>query len=370
MSQPVKGFISYSHEDEQKRKTLRTRLVVMERTGAIKVQDDTDITAGGKARQEDILKEVADSDILLYLVSADSLASENCNRELTEAVRAERRVLPIILESCDWLNDRLGDFQALPDKGKPINKWQPESDGWQNVVDGIREAVEEMQAQADLSSGTSDEELRAKLAFQHGNVLMMIGQIGSAIEHYSRAIELHPNGAATYNNRGVAYNNNRDFDKAIADYTKAIELNPKYAEAYSNRGFAYNENGDPDLAIVDCTKAIELNPNYANAYNNRGIAYSKKRDLDLAIVEYTKAIELNTKHAKAYFNRGLAWLHLANWDNARSDLTTARNMGIDIATIFCNLYGNVNNFQQITNVPLPPDIAAMLTPPQKWMMTD
>ena len=94
----------------------------MERTGKIKLWDDSDIAAGGNARQEHILKEVADSDILLYLVSTDSLASENCNKELTEAVRAEKRVIPIILESCDWLNDRLSDFQALPDKGNPINK--------------------------------------------------------------------------------------------------------------------------------------------------------------------------------------------------------------------------------------------------------
>ena len=146
MSQPLKGFITYSHEDEQKRKKLRTYLAVMERNGKIKLRDDTDITAGGNACQEDILKEVADSDVLLYLVSAASLASKNCNRELTEAVRVGSRVIPIILESCDWLNDRLSDFQALPDKGDPINKWQPESDGWQNVVDGIREAVEEMQS--------------------------------------------------------------------------------------------------------------------------------------------------------------------------------------------------------------------------------
>ena len=158
MSEPLKAFITYSHEDEQKRKKLRTCLAVMERKGEIEPRDDTDITAGGKARQEDILKEVANSDILLYLVSAASLASKNCNKELTEAVRTGKRVIPIILESCDWLNDRLSDFQALPDKGKPINKWQPESDGWQNVVDGIRETIEEMQVQANTPSGTSEQE--------------------------------------------------------------------------------------------------------------------------------------------------------------------------------------------------------------------
>ena len=129
MNKPLKAFITYSHEDDQKRKKLRTCLAVMEDNGEINPRDDTDITAGGKARQEDILKEVADSDLLLYLVSAASLASKNCKKELIEAVRTGKRVISIILESCDWLNHQLSDFQALPDKGKPINKWQPESDG-------------------------------------------------------------------------------------------------------------------------------------------------------------------------------------------------------------------------------------------------
>ena len=53
----------------------------MVRGGKIVLQDDDDIIAGCNARQEHILKKVANSDILLYLVFADSLASENCNAE-------------------------------------------------------------------------------------------------------------------------------------------------------------------------------------------------------------------------------------------------------------------------------------------------
>ena len=226
MKKSLKTFITHSHEDKQKKKKLRTCLAVMVRDGKLELQDDDDITAGGKASQEDILRQVSDSDILLYLVSAASLASENCNKELTEAVRAERRVIPIILENCDWLGDRLSNFEVLPDKGKPINKWKPQSDGWQNVVEGIREAVEEVQAQADSPSRTSEEKIRAKSALQHGNVLLIIKQINTAIEHYFRAIELNPDNAAAYNNRGVAYHTKGDYDHAIEDYMTAIRLDP------------------------------------------------------------------------------------------------------------------------------------------------
>ena len=45
--------------------------------------------------------------------------------------------------------------------------------------------------------------------------------------------------AEAYYNRGIAYGDKGEYDKAIEDYSKAIELNPEYAEAYNNRGNAY-----------------------------------------------------------------------------------------------------------------------------------
>ena len=54
--------------------------------------------------------------------------------------------------------------------------------------------------------------------------------------------------------------------------TKAIELNPNNANSYTNRGFAKSYLKDYDGAIADYTKAIESNPNYAYFYNNRGNA--------------------------------------------------------------------------------------------------
>ena len=88
-----------------------------------------------------------------------------------------------------------------------------------------------------------------------------------------------------YANRGWAYNDKGDYDRAIADFDRAIQLKPDYAEAYANRGWAYNNKGDYDRAIADFDRAIQLKPDYALAYANRGLAYNDKGDYDRAIAD-------------------------------------------------------------------------------------
>ena len=69
-------------------------------------------------------------------------------------------------------------------------------------------------------------------------------------------------------------------DEALKDYSRAIELSPNNAAAYTNRGVAYGEKGEHKLAIKDYTTAIKLNPDFANAYNNRGYTYVEKEETD------------------------------------------------------------------------------------------
>ena len=351
-----KAFITYSHNDKEERKELRTRLAVMENRGEIELWDDNEILPGDEWYR-DIADNLANSDILLYLVSAASLASNNCNKELAEALKTDTRVIPIILEACDWENHQLrstkapsaeglhpnrwepqilGDIQVLPAEGKPLNEWNPRSKGWQNVVEGTRKAVRKMLVQEDSAPRMSERELRAESAFQQGDFLLRLGQIDGAIEAYSLAVELNPRDTDAYNNRGVAYNSKGEYGLAIKDFNQAMQLNPIDAAAHNNRGTTYVDIDEVERAIRDFNHAIQLNPNEDKTYNNRGIAYHKQGDYNLAIEDFNHAIQLRPDDANAYYNRGNAYCDKGEYDRAIKDFNTAIKHEPDFAMAYNN----------------------------------
>ncbi len=288
MNKPLKVFITYSHKNTESKNELITRLDAIKREGKIGIWHDNEILPGDKWRDA-IFNNLADSNILLYLVSADSLASKNCNKELAAALYAELRVIPIILERCDWNNHQLSDFQALPKFAKPISEWKSESAGWQNVVEGIRKVVDKVQLQTASSSDISQDKLRAELAFQRGNFLVMVGQLDMATQAYSDSIELNSRYANAYNNRGRTYADKGDLDNAIRDFDKAIELDSNNAVAYNNRGGAYFIKDELDNALEDFTNAIAIKPDYVMAYDNRAKVWLLRQELEKAVVDLASA---------------------------------------------------------------------------------
>jgi tetratricopeptide (TPR) repeat protein/tRNA A-37 threonylcarbamoyl transferase component Bud32 len=142
-----------------------------------------------------------------------------------------------------------------------------------------------------------------------------------AIQDYNEAIRLDPNYAYAFHNRGLAWYNKKDYHKAIHDYTEAIRLDPKYAGAFNSRGVAWYYKKAYDKAIEDYNEAIRLNPKYAGAFNDRGLAWYYKKAHDKAIEDYNEAIRLNPKYAGAFNNRGVAWREKKEYEKAIEDFS-------------------------------------------------
>ena len=126
--------------------------------------------------------------------------------------------------------------------------------------------------------------------------------------------------AVHYNELGIKAMEEGDYDKAIEYFTKAIELDPNFAEAYYNRGNAYgNEEqfhryfklpgqtfaqaGFPEMqekfekAVSDFKKCMKVDPSYSPlAHFGLGNVYflyycGYKNRAEYVIPEYEKALE-------------------------------------------------------------------------------
>ena len=90
----------------------------------------------------------------------------------------------------------------------------------------------------------------------------------AAIENFNTAIELDPEDAWVYSNRGDAYTDKGEFHAAIQDYNKAIELDPQHTWVYYNRGEAWLHLKEWQKAKADLTTAKDMGFDLVEAFHN------------------------------------------------------------------------------------------------------
>lgn len=99
------------------------------------------------------------------------------------------------------------------------------------------------------------------------------GDLNSAINLCTRAIELNYSNGAAYSIRGAIYYRLKNYNGALADYNKAIELKPNDYKNFYNRGLAYVKLNDFGRAAEDFGNALRLNPNDEDSRYNRDLCY-------------------------------------------------------------------------------------------------
>jgi hypothetical protein len=123
----VRVFLSYSHQDEELKKELLSHLSPLKKQGLIALWHDRMISAGTEWKNQ-IDTNLNDAHIILFLVSADFIASEYCydiemNRALERRDDQTVHVIPVIVRDCDWSSELFARLQAVPTDGKAVATW-------------------------------------------------------------------------------------------------------------------------------------------------------------------------------------------------------------------------------------------------------
>ena len=82
------------------------------------------------------------------------------------------------------------------------------------------------------------------------------------------------------------------YQDAIVDFEQVIQLQPDNADAYYNRGLAKEVLGQYQSALADFAMALRMQPDYALAYYNRGSTKVTQKLFKDALVDLRTALEL------------------------------------------------------------------------------
>ena len=109
----------------------------------------------------------------------------------------------------------------------------------------------------------------------------------------------------------------KDYRSAIEHYTKAIEMSPFVASHYYDRGIALYRKGDEKKAIEDFDRVVIMDPRSSSAYIYRGLCRMKGVSTKGALFDYKKALGLNPKDPSIHNN--LAWLYATAKEETSQD---------------------------------------------------
>ena len=156
----MNAFISYSHKDTRALERLHTHLAMLRRERKITAWYDRDIIAGGDIDKE-VSYQLEACALFLALVSPDFLASTYCyDKEMTRAFERhdadEIRIVPIIIEPCDWKTSPLGSLKALPRDGKPVATWPNSNEAFMDIIAELRRVLAKLELGAPHKSETLD----------------------------------------------------------------------------------------------------------------------------------------------------------------------------------------------------------------------
>lgn len=160
-----------------------------------------------------------------------------------------------------------------------------------------------------------------------GAIDLQEGNIQSAIEQFTRAVELSPKQAEALISRAHAFCIDGQLDKAKSDLDQTAACNPsKHNEAFilSNRARVQLRSGDNSTAAQTALKASETYPDSPPVLSTYGLALHRNGQSDDALAVLSKALEIDSYCADALWFRHEVYGSMGDTARADADANAAR----------------------------------------------
>lgn len=214
---------------------------------------------------------------------------------------------------------------ALARLGVLINEF-PNKEVWRYLRAEIyaekkdwEKALKEFQTISEIMPMRRSNMFQVRLAELYGQM----GHHEKSIEVYTKAIGIDSTDGLDFARRGEQYRLVGKYDLAIADFNRAIELDPESAEFYMQRGWILDEfQHNPEAGLADYTSAIEIDRGLAYAYLYRARLYEKHlQDTLRAHADFRKVVLLDTITGSTGNVRQYGYVGLGQAEKAKAWMT-------------------------------------------------
>ena len=178
-------------------------------------------------------------------------------------------------------------------------------------------------AVADFSAAVRVLPTHLGAAAAKANALQVAGRTDEARSAYDELIAGFPDNPLVYNNRGMFELAAGDRGTAVEDFSRALELNPDYHFALTNRGKASLDAGDTTAAIADFDRSLRLRPDQPGVYGFRGNAKLYAGDLRGALADQTEAVRKAPTNPIAHSDLGFVLFFAGRYAEALKQFDAA-----------------------------------------------
>ena len=144
-----------------------------------------------------------------------------------------------------------------------------------------------------------------------------------SISLWTHVLKYDPKNPVAYPNRGQAYIDAGELNKALADLNAGEALVPGNPRIYNNRGVIHFQRGEYDKALSEFNRSLVVSPRFQLGYLNRGILWGRLGEFEKAVQDLTAVIGITKNFYRAYYYRGMAYKELNLLDRALADFKSA-----------------------------------------------
>jgi len=183
-----------------------------------------------------------------------------------------------------------------------------------------------------LSLSNQPEKVNAEVYLANGQLWESTGDLGKAMESYTRALTVEPNDSSALKSVARLHFRQQNYADAAKYFQRAATLIPEEAGLQNDLGLTLSKLGQSETAIEHLSKALELSPGNSRYSNNLASVLFDNQEEQAALNILSK----NNQPAVAHFNMAYLYLQSGKLVQARKHLSEVMKYEVlaadDVAT--------------------------------------